>query len=92
MNNLFISYDLVAPGQHYERVIEQIKTLGNWAKIELSLFYVNSTLSAEDAAKLVYSTMDQNDKLIVIDSTNNSFYSYNLNAEVLQMMQNQWNQ
>lgn len=35
-NNLFISYDLNSPRQDYEAVIEEIKHLGNWAKVQKS--------------------------------------------------------
>lgn len=90
MNNLFISYDLMAPGQHYDQVIEKIKSLGAWAKIELSLFYVKSPLGSEAAANAVYSVMDRNDKLIVVDATNNGFHSFNLDPEVIKQMQNYW--
>ncbi len=49
MNNLFISYDLNVPGQRYDQVIEAIKKLGNWAKVQKSFWYVSSSLSAEEA-------------------------------------------
>jgi hypothetical protein len=39
-NNLFISYDLYNPGQGYEAVIEEIKSLGGWAKVHQSCWYV----------------------------------------------------
>ncbi|MFZ6773060.1 hypothetical protein ACO0LB_10140 [Undibacterium sp. SXout7W] len=90
MNNLFISYDLIAPGQHYEQVSEKIKSLGAWAKVELSLFYVKSALGSEAVANAVYSVMDKNDKLIVIDTTNNSFHSFNLDPVVIKQMLNYW--
>lgn len=34
MNNLFISYDLKNPGQNYERVMNAIKGLGSWARVQ----------------------------------------------------------
>jgi hypothetical protein len=89
-NNLFISYDLIAPGQHYPAVQDAIKSLGQWGKIEFSMFYVNSALSPEDAAKRVWASMTANDKLIVIDSTNNNFYGYNMDKAVLALLQSEW--
>ena len=89
-NNLFISYDLLSPGQQYEKVIDAIKTLGSWAKVEKSLWYVNSSLSAKSAAMKVYAAMDSNDILIVIDATNNDAYWYNLETEVSSHIQGQW--
>jgi len=89
-NNLFVSYDLVAPGQHYQRIIDSIKTLGSWAKVEKSLWYVNSQLSAEAAAKKVRASMDDNDVLIVIDVSSNDAYWYNVDPVVAKHMQEQW--
>lgn len=89
-NNLFISYDLVQPGQKYEAVIAEIQKLGNWAKVHYSLWYVSSPHSASEAAERVWAVMDANDKLIVINSTTNDAYWYNLGDEVSRYIQNNW--
>lgn len=89
-NNLFISYDLIAPGQHYHQVTEAIKSLGAWAKIEYSLFYVKTPLNASQAANQVWASMTPNDKLIVLNTTLNEFSGYNIEPEVLQQMQRNW--
>jgi len=89
-SNFFVSYDLIAPGQHYDRVTEAIKSTGAWAKVELSFFYVKSSMTVEDLAKHVWAFMTPNDKLVVIDTTNNKFYGYNISQEVLTHMQNHW--
>ena len=91
-NNYFVSYDLIAPGQHYERVIEAIHSTGLWAKVELSFFYVKSSMTLKDLTNHVWASMTENDKLIVIDTTNNSFYGYNITPEVLAHMQKYWSQ
>lgn len=89
-NNLFISYDLNSPGQDYSPVIDEIKSLGSWAKIHKSYWYVNSPLSAEQAAKRVWSKMDTNDSLMVVDATGNNGYWYNLSEEVSKHLKNEW--
>lgn len=89
-NNLFISYDLYKPSQNYDTVIEEIKKLGDWAKVHLSLWYANSSLSAAEASKRVWAVMDANDKLIVIDATNNNASWYNLDDEVSKYLQDHW--
>lgn len=89
-NNLFISYDLYAPGQKYDAVIEEIKSLGAWAKVHKSLWYVNSLLDQEAAAKKVWAKMDANDSLIVINSSTNISYFFNLDPEVAEFLQQQW--
>lgn len=91
-NNLFISYDLYNPGQNYEKVIETIKSLGNWAKVQKSFWYVNSHLSASEAVKLVWAAMDKNDSLIVVDATNKNASWQNLSDEISKFIQNHWNQ
>ncbi|MDX7771198.1 MULTISPECIES: hypothetical protein [Aeromonas] len=89
-NNLFISYDLYAPGQKYDAVIEEIKSLGAWAKVHKSLWYVNSSLDHEAVAKKVWAKMDANDSLLVLNASTNSFYAFNIDSEVLKQMQGQW--
>lgn len=89
-NNLFISYDLYSPGQDYSSAIEEIKSLGNWAKVHKSFWYVNSSLTAEQAAKRVWAKMDSNDSLIVVNATDNDAYWYNLSEEVSRHIQEQW--
>lgn len=90
-NNLFISYDLYKPGQNYEAVIAEIKTLGLWAAVHKSLWYVNSTLTATEAQARVWAKMDANDKLIVVDATNNNASWRNLPDEVSNLIKDQWN-
>lgn len=70
MTNLVIAYDLINPGQNYERVQSAIKALGPWYKLQYSLFYVQSRLSASQAHLAVRAAMDVNDKLCVIDAIN----------------------
>ena len=71
-NNLFISYDLFVPGQGYDNVAAAIKSLGTWAKIQMSFWYVKLNHSANKAAEIVWAAMDRNDSVIVVDATNNN--------------------
>ncbi|RLL64603.1 hypothetical protein D8666_22615 [Ochrobactrum soli] len=89
-NNLHISYDLMNPGQNYDAVIDAIKGLGSWAKIHKSFWYVNSTYSAAEARNIVWGVMDSNDKLYVVDATNNEAAWENLSDEVSNHIKNQW--
>lgn len=89
-NNLFISYDLMARGQDYERVAELIKQLGPWARVQRSLWYVNSRMNAEEAGKFLRSGIDGNDQLIVIDASGNNAYWYSNDNEVTRHMMEQW--
>ena len=89
-HNLFISYDLNYPGQGYEQIIERIKELGPWAKVQKSLWYVKSNRSAEDAAKYLRGAVDNNDGLIVIDASSNNAYWYTQDNKVSQHMIEYW--
>lgn len=91
MNNLFVSYDLKNPGQNYDRVIATIKTLGSWAKVQYSLWYVSSAYTASQAAEIVRRAQDANDTLIVIDATANDAFWYGIDPKVAEFMQQNWN-
>lgn len=88
-NNLFVTYDLIKT-KNYPAVHDAIKSLGNWAKVTESNWYVSSLYSAHDAAKKVKATMDNDDKLIVVDATNNTASWYNLSPEVNSYIQGEW--
>lgn len=66
--NLFIAYDLMRPGQHYDAVRDAIKSLGQWHQFQYSLFYVNTQHSPASAYDVVIAAMDPNDRLAVIDA------------------------
>lgn len=68
-HNLFIAYDLLSPGQSYDRVRDRIKSLGKYHQFQYSLFYVSTQYSPEEAFSFVSSVMDANDKLAVIDAS-----------------------
>ncbi len=89
--NLFISYDLNSPGQNYSTVISKIHSLGVWAKVQKSHFYVATNLTAEQARYAVWSVMDNNDSLLVIDPSNNDVRWNNILPEVAKQIQDNWN-
>ncbi len=66
--NLFIAYDLMKPGQNYEGVRDRIKSLGLSYQFQLSLFYVNTSYTPQDAYAYVMAAMDTNDRLAVINA------------------------
>jgi len=88
--NLIISYDLYNPGQDYSKVIEAIKGLGSWAKIQKSVWYVKSELSAAQAVNVIWPKMDKNDSLFVADCKNNEAAWQNLSKEVSDYLIANW--
>lgn len=89
-NNLHISYDLHKPDKNYDAVIAKIKTLGNWAKIHYSYWYVNSQFTAQQACDAVWSAMDANDSVYVVDATHNNAYWRNISNEASDYIKDQW--
>lgn len=89
-NNLHISYDLYVPNQNYEKVIAAIKTLGSWAKIHKSFWYVKSSYTASQARDRVWLAMDANDSLYVVDATNNEAAFQNVSGEVSEFIKEEW--
>jgi hypothetical protein len=89
-NNLHISYDLITPGQNYQAVIDKIQQLGSWAKIHKSFWYVNSTMTARQAVDFIRPALDVNDKVYVVDATNNNSAWNALPDEVADHIQKQW--
>lgn len=64
--NLFIAYDLDAPGQNYDAVRKAITSLGPHWQFQFSLFYVHTDLTPDQAYAHVVASMDANDRLAVI--------------------------
>lgn len=90
-NNLHISYDLYAPGQNYESVIERIKQLGSWAKIHKSVWYVSSTFTSSQAVAHLKPVLDTNDRVYVVDATNNDASWNTLPKNVADHIKDRWN-
>jgi len=89
-NNLHISYDLINPGQNYETLINRIKQLGGWAKIHMSYWYVNSSYTSAQAVDFLTPVLDSNDKVYVVDATNNVASWSNLPGDVAKHIQDSW--
>lgn len=89
-NNLHISYDLNAPGQNYSDVIARIKELGDWAKVHKSFWYVNSAYTATEAVNHIKQSLDSNDTVYVVDSTNNIAAWKNLSPKVEEFIKERW--
>lgn len=89
-NNLHISYDLYNPGQNYDRVIGRIKELGSCVKIHLSFWYVKSDYTASQAFEYLESALDSNDKVYVVDSSNNAASWNDLPDDVASHVKGHW--
>jgi hypothetical protein len=90
-NNLHISYDLINPGQNYAKLIEKIKTLGSWARVHASFWYVNSSLTASQAVDALKPVLDSNDKVYIVDASNNNSAWKTLPSDVSELIKREWN-
>lgn len=90
MNNLFISYDLREPGKNYGEVTQRIKSLGSWAKIHKSFWYVKSPLTAGEAVTKIESVLDANDLVSVVDASSDNAAWNSLPPEVSAHLQDHW--
>lgn len=77
MNNLLIAYDLNSPGQNYDAVRNAIRSLGAWAQLQYSLFYVQAPLTPQQAYDRVRIFMDADDKLLVAHADQAFVGNYN---------------
>lgn len=74
--NLFIAYDLVKPGQNYEQVRACIEALGQFSHVQGSVYYVHTSLTAEQATARISPVLDRNDKLVVVAATEARWVGY----------------
>ena len=70
-NNLFISFTLQNPNANYERVVGDVQALGTSAPIGKSIWYTSSAYSSKEAFRILISSMDSGDELMVFDERGN---------------------
>ncbi len=87
MKTYLISYDLIRPesSPEYTRLINLIKTAVTWAKPLESLWLIKSHLSSTDIINQLRAVTDANDKILIIEVTND-WASFNLSKEVIDWM------
>lgn len=71
----------------YSRLITYIKSFSNWAKPLESLWLVKTNLTSAQLRDELRKVVDANDKILVIEITNN-WASFNISKEVTDWMKN----
>ncbi|TDT90782.1 hypothetical protein EDC59_102212 [Pseudodesulfovibrio indicus] len=61
-----VTYDLNSPGQNHAKVLEKIKSFGDWRRLSESSYAVLSTISAKSIYDGLEPLIDKNDRLLVI--------------------------
>ena len=87
MRTYLISYDLIRPESlpEYIKLFNTIKTANFWAKPLQSVWFVKTTLSSAQIRDELQKVIDANDKIVVIEVTNN-WASYGISQEVIDWM------
>lgn len=85
---LLISYDLGVPedSSDYKIVIDYIKSLGTWAKPLKSLWLVVSGKSVSDVRTDIKNLTDSNDKILVIDVSDDNWATARISEGVTDWM------
>lgn len=89
MTNLIVSYDLMSPGQNYQRVAAAIQSLGPWAKLLESTWYVKTDLNCTQALDVVAKAADRNDKVLVVEAS--SAAARNVDLVPWKFLLDRWN-
>ena len=90
MNNLIVSYLLIAPDQNESSVIRAIKKCGSSVRVRHSLWYVRSALNASEAANAILEVLDAYDDIVVIDATHDKAAWVNLKPKVADALLREW--
>lgn len=87
MKTYLISYDLIYPesSPEYEGLMKTIKTATYWAKPFRSTWLIKTTLSSMEILEQLGKVTQTNDKILVIEVSNN-WASKNLLKEVVDWM------
>ena len=65
MGLFVITYDLAAEGQNYDCIIKKIKSYPAWAKLQQSVWIVETPEKAKEIRDDLSGCLDSNDKLFV---------------------------
>lgn len=89
VHTFLVSYDLRKPGKDYKSLHEHLKSYSNWAKPLESVWLIKSSLTCEQVGNNIYSHMDTNDKLFVLDiNDRKAVWSNNLPQDVKDWLSN----
>lgn len=90
MSVFLVTYDLMKPetSADYEDLINKIKSYTSWAKPEYSTWLIKSDKTTQTIFDELAQHTDSNDKLLVVNITNDSWWSKKLPADVVTWMKN----
>jgi uncharacterized protein YecE (DUF72 family) len=89
-NNLFVSFQLADSQRSSALTLAAIEELGHSLPVFRSLWYVRSNLSAAEAAARLRDIVDEHDRLVVIDASNNEIALLNVEGRDCAILDVQW--
>lgn len=83
MNTYWVNYDLNQSGQHYSDLIEFLESddLG-WAKPLKSSYFIQTSMTVSELLDAVMRRVDDNDQVVVVEVTGQSWAAYGMPSEV----------
>ncbi|PWK15198.1 hypothetical protein C8D84_101145 [Psychrobacter immobilis] len=66
MAALLITYDLNAPGQEHDKILDKIKTFNGWARLSESSYAVATSLTPQQVYDQFKPQLDTNDRIYII--------------------------
>jgi hypothetical protein len=89
-HNLVVSFEIRDPVRHASLVVSAIEELGAATRIFGTTWYVRSDFCAEDAAERVRDVVHEDDGLLVIDLSQNTAATLNVDDRCVHFMRRQW--
>lgn len=89
--NIFVCFQQLRPEKGDEKVRDAIEAFGcSWAKLGQGMCYVHGEFDAQYVGNKVWGALNMDDKLVVVDSTNNDARWFNIKPEISQFMMDNW--
>jgi len=91
MKTFLISYDLGIPegATDYQKVIDYVKSFNLWAKpLKSQWFVCSSNKTASDITDDLISLTDSNDKILVMDVSNDNWGTARIGSDITDWMNN----
>ena len=89
--NIFICFTLLHPEKGDEKVRETVEAFGcPWAKLSEGVFDMHGDHDAQFVGNKVWGALDMDDKLVIVDSTNNDARWFNVNPDISQFLMDNW--
>ena len=89
--NVFVCFEQLRPNRGDDEIREVVESISvSWDRISKNILYLHGDLDAQAVGDKVWTAMQLDDKLMVIDSTRSDARWYNVKPEISQFPVNNW--